>query len=421
MITSITNCRMLDCVGDEPIENTTIIVEDGIIKDISQGTNSLTIEARVINAKGRTVLPGLIDAHDHFAVTNNDMGATYFDPPFYTAIRMKNQLEKILNAGFTTLRDGGGGHWSLKKAIEDGFIIGPRLLISGALLSITGGHGDFNLHGEMVYPPDIPFFNLMHICDGEDSCRKAVREQFRKGSDQIKICVTGGCASPNDQAWHLQFSKREIRAMVEEAESVGSYVMAHCLNDNGIRRAVECGVKSIEHGSFMSDETAHLMKEKGAKLVSTLAVVWWAMEKGAKKGASEWFLRKISNPGCSADGASIMEGMIRGAKVALKAGVLVGSGADFFGTMCGGEAIQIKLNKELIGLTPYQALKTSTIINAKILKMEDKIGSITPLKWADIIIVNGNPDEDVNIITKPANIKLVMKQGIILKNSMTDI
>ncbi len=418
MITIIKGGRLLDCVGASPLENASIIVEGGTIKEVCQSEVPTPRDATVINAGGKTVMPGLIDAHDHLAVTTNDMGAMFFDPPLYTALRLKAQLEKILQAGFTTVRDGGGGHWSLKQAVEDGLIAGPRLLLSGAMLSVTGGHGDFNVHGEMTYPPDPRMFNLMRLCDGEDDCRKAVREQFRKGAEHIKICVTGGCASPNDQPWMVNFTEREIKAMVEEAESLGSYVMGHCLNDAGIRRAVDCGVKTIEHGAFLSDETALLMKEKGVSLVATPAVVVWAIEKGKREGAAEWFIRKLENPGCSPDGASLMEGLVRAGASALKAGLPIGSGADFFGTMCGGEAANIKWVKELFGITPYQALKAATSVNAKIVRLQDKTGTIEPAKWADLIVVDGNPDEDINVITVPEKVRVVMKQGQILKNTL---
>lgn len=414
MITAITNGRLWDGIHDEPLEDSTVITENGAIMEVYQGTKPLPAGTSIIDAKRMTVMPGLIDAHEHFAVTNNDMGATYFDPPLFTALRIKAQLEKILQAGFTTVRDGGGGHWSIKQAVEDGLIDGPRLLISGALFSTTGGHGDFNVRGESVFPPEPRFFDLMRVCDGTDDCRKAMREQFRKGADQIKICVTGGCASPNDEAWHLQFSEDEIRAIVEEANARGTYVMAHCLNDRGIKRAVDCGVRSIEHGCFMSEKSARLMKEKGAVLVTTMAVVAWAMDNGVKKGAAEWFVRKLSDPGCSPDRASLLEGMIRGAQMALKEGVPLGSGSDFFGTMCGGEAQNIVLIAEFS--SPLQALKAATSVNAEVLRMEDRIGSIEPSKWADIIIVDGCPDENPSVLTSSENIKLVMKEGRIAKN-----
>jgi imidazolonepropionase-like amidohydrolase len=415
MITAITHARLLDCINDEPLEDASVVVEDGVIRDVFAGDGSLPPEARVIHAGGKTVMPGLIEGHEHFAVTTNDMGACLFDPPFLTAVRIKRQLENILQSGFTTVRDGGGGHWSHRQAIEDGLINGPRLLICGPLISITGGHGDFNRRGELTFPPEVRFLNLMCLTDGVEECRKAARDQFQLQADHLKICITGGCASPNDEPWQVHMTEEEVRTFVEEAEAHGMYIMGHSLNDNGNRRAVECGVRTIEHGSFLSEDTAMLMKERGTHLVSTLAVVDWAERYGKERGAAEWFLRKLANPNCSPDGASILEGMVRAAQVALRAGVLVGSGSDYFGTMCGGEAMNIKLLVDLVGMSPYQAVKAATSVNAEIVQMQDRIGSIEPGKWADILVVQGNPDEDINVLVNPYNICLVMKQGQIVK------
>ncbi|MCJ7622546.1 MAG: amidohydrolase family protein, partial [Anaerolineaceae bacterium] len=352
MINALTNTRLLDCIGDEPLEDTTIITEGGLIKDIYQGSSVKNPHANVIDCKGKTIMPGLIDSHSHFAITTIDMGGVLSEFPFFTALKIKSQLEKIAAAGFTTIRDGGGGHWSHKQAVEEGLIAGPRLLICGPLMSVTGGHGDFNQKGAMNFPPTAPFINLMRLCNGEDDCRKAAREQFQMWCDHIKICITGGCASPNDEPWQVHLTEAEIRAFTEEAEAHGRTIMGHSLNDAGNRLAAESGVHSIEHGSFLSQETALLMKSNGTHLVSTIAVVWWAEEFGKAQGAADWFLRKLAHPECSPDGASILEGLIRSAKLAYETGVLVGSGSDYFGAMCGGEAMNIKFLVDMVGLSP---------------------------------------------------------------------
>ncbi len=414
----LTNGRLLDCIGESPIENTNIIVENGLIKDIYQGQCKKKSGKVQLNCSGKTVMPGLIEAHSHYALTTVDFGGVLFEFPFFTALKIKTQLEKIMQAGFTTIRDAGGGHWSHKQAVNDGMIAGPRILVCGPLMSVTGGHGDFNLRGSLHFPPKVPFINLMRLCDGPDDCRKAAREQFQMGCDHLKICITGGCASPNDEAWQVHFTENEIRAFCEEANGHGKYIMAHSLNDHGNRLGVDCGVGSIEHCSFLTEETARLMKKSGTPMVSSLAIVWWAEKYGKEKGADEWFLRKLANPGCSPDGASILEGSIRGVKLASEMGIPVGSGADYWGNLCGEEAMNIKMLVDLVGYSPYQALKSATIVNAGILRLKEKTGSVENGKWADLIVVNGNPDIDINIITNPSNIQLVMKEGIVLKNMM---
>jgi len=304
----------------------------------------------------------------------------------------------------------GGSFWALKQAVEDGLIKGPRLLISGAALSQTGGHADHGIRGEMMPTPTSSIFPLSRICDGMDDCRKAAREQLRAGADHLKICgATGGCLSPSDQPWQQQFSNEEMRAIVEEAEAAGTYVGAHCLNDLGIRRSVESGVKSIEHGAFLSEETARMMKDKGAFLVATPAVMWWAIEQGKKSGAAEYFVEKIT---------PLYDAGMKTVEVARQAGVPVGSGSDMFGQMCGSEGMQIKLLTEC-GMIPYEAIKATTMVNAEVvLCMGDRIGSIEVGKWADVIVVDGHPDEDANTLTEPANVRLVMKRGDIFKKTI---
>lgn len=416
MITAFSKARILNFVDRDPIENGSVIVEDGLIKDIlpiSGKPNTYDIN---INCQNKTLMPGLIDLHSHYAITTNDMGGVLHEFPFFSTLKIKRQLENITNAGFTTIRDGGGGHWSHKQAVRDNLISGPRLYICGPLFSVTGGHGDFNLRGSMHFPPNPPHIDLMRLVNGEDDCRKAAREQFQKWCDHIKICITGGCASPNDEAWQVHMTREEVLAFVKEANSFGRTVMAHSLNDFGNYLASQCGVHSIEHGSFLSRKTAELMKDNGTHLVSTLAVVWWAEEFGRKQGASDWFLRKLANPGCSPVGGSILEGIVSSTQLASEVGVSVGSGADYFGTMCGGEAMNIKLLVDLVGFTPYQALETATVKNAEILKINEKTGSIEIGKWADIIIVDGNPDEDIAIIGSSDKILMVMRDGMVLKN-----
>jgi imidazolonepropionase-like amidohydrolase len=418
MITELSNGRLLDCIGDNPQENANIIIEDGIIKDIYTGVHQHKTETLVVDCHGKTIMPGLIDAHSHYAITTVDMGGVLTEFPFFTALKIKSQLEKIIDAGFTTIRDGGGGHWSHKEAVNNGLINGPRILVCGPLMSVTGGHGDFNVRGALIQGVKTPFINLMRLCDGEDDCRKAAREQFQMWCDHLKICITGGCASPNDEPWQVHLSENEIRIFCEEAAAHGKYVMAHSLNDEGNRLAAECGVRSIEHGSYLTEGTAQLMKNNGTRLVSTTAVVWWAEKFGKENGASEWFLRKLANPRCSPDGASIMEGSIRAAKLATDFGIPVGSGSDFFGMMCGGEAMNIKFLADLVGLSPYQALKAATSVNAEILCLKEKTGSIETGKWADIIVVDGKPDEDINVITDTSKIQMVMKYGQIIKDTL---
>lgn len=419
MITVITNGRLLDCIGSELLEDASVVVEDGIIKEVYSGEKPIPDGATVMNVGGKTVMPGLTDAHDHPALTSVNITESFAEPPLYTALYMKGNLERLLQAGFTTIRSMGGAHWSLKQAVEDGLIKGPRLLIACAFLSTTGGHGDMNLHGEQLFHTDTGRLrNLTRICDGVDECRKATREQFRAGADQIKIFNTGGCGNPSGEPWHRQFCEAEVRAIVEEAEAVGSYVGAHCEEGSGITRAVAWGVRTIEHGAFLSEETAKSMKGKGIYLVPTLFGIWQLITYGKEMGAEKWTLRKVKEP-LGPGKPGLLEAMVLAAQLARKVGISVGSGSDCFDMrMIGHEATELKLRVDYGCMTPYEAIKSATIVNAEIMRMKDKIGSIEADKWADIIAVDGNPDEDINVLVEPANIKLVMKKGEVFKNTL---
>lgn len=417
MITVIKNGRLLDCVGDEPLEDASVVIEDGVIKDIYSGKKSFPSEAMVIDAKGKTVMPGLSDAHEHPGMTLPNLSQIVNDPPLRTALLMKRNLEATLQAGFTTTRSMGGDHWYMKQAIEDGYIKGPRLLIACAMLASTGGHGDFNTRGELVSHQDTGrLIQLARICDGVDDCRKATREQLRAGADQIKITgISGGCGgNPLEKAWHLQFSEAELRAIVEEATDRGSYVGAHCYTDESIRRGINSGVRTIEHGAFLTEKTALLMKEKGIYLNSTLLLTWQMVNKGLE-GAPEWFLEKVRCPLGIPGTGTMMDGLVDAIAVARKVGVKIGSGTDGLGDNCGQEGFELKLKTEA-GFTPYEAIKAATIVNAEMFRMEDKIGSIEVSKWADIIIVDGHPDKDAGLLGEPANVKVVMKGGEVFKN-----
>ena len=241
MIKILTKGRLLDCAGDEPLENASVIVEDGDIKDIYSGEKSIPREAMVIDVAGRTIMPGLTDAHLHIAWSHPDLYLQFKESIIVTALWIKNNCERILQAGFTTVLDMGMANKALKNAIEGGIIKGPRLLICNAWLSPTAGHADFyDPMNKTPLPDDNGLYSLGRIVDGIDDARKAAREQFRAGADCLKAMCTGGIASPHDEIWHIQFSEGEIRAFVEEAEDVGKYLHVHTEGLGGAKRAAKC-------------------------------------------------------------------------------------------------------------------------------------------------------------------------------------
>ena len=412
MITALTNGRVLDCVGDEPLLNASVIIEDGEIKEIYSGGKPLPDEAVVIDVSGRTIMPGLTDAHHHPAISLVDIHKFFQQAPIVAALSIKDNLERTLQAGFTTVADKGLCNWELKQAVEDGYINGPRLLIACSFLSITGGHGDWIIRGDPTIVPmkETGLYPLPRLVDGVDDARKAAREQLRAGADHIKAMATGGGGSPNDQIWYMGFSEPELRAIVEEAQSMGKYVAVHALNDDGVRRAAECGVRSIDHGTYMTEQTAKIIKEKGAFHVPTIAVLYMLKRGGKEWGIQDYFQKKISE-------VPLLDEMMKCAELAHAQGIKVGSGSDAFGQICGSEGLEIKLKTEC-GFTPYEAIKSATIVNAELFMMKDKIGSIEEGKWADIIVVDGMPETDGSVLCDVNNVRIVMKNGIIFKNTL---
>jgi len=413
VITVLTKGRLLDCVGDEPLENASVVIEDGDIKDVYSGEKALPKEATVINVGGRTIMPGLTDAHMHVAYTHPSISMQFQDPPIVTALLIKDNCERILQAGFTSVYDMGMANQALKKAIDDGIIKGPRLRICNAMLSPTAGHSDFyNPVTRTGVPEDIGLYAMPRIVDGVDEARKAAREQFRAGADCLKAMVTGGVLSPHDEVWHVQFSEGELRAFVEEAEDVGKYLAVHAEGLEGAKRALKCGAKAIHHVFYCDDEFIQMLKEKDAFHVPTLTVMVKALVEHSDEIAWPAYTKtKIESL------KKIIPEMMQTTERIIKSGCNVGSGSDLIARIP-LEGWEIKLKTEC-GMTPYQAIKSATVVNSKLFKMENSIGTIEVSKWADIIVVDGHPDEDAIILADPNNVRLVMKRGDIFKNTIS--
>jgi len=414
MITVLSKGRLLDCVHDDPQEDASIVIEDGDIKDVYSGERLLPKEATVINVGNRTIMPGLTDAHIHVAGTKLDPIEQLKASPFETALAIKDGCEQVLQAGFTTVLDKGMANQALKKAIEDGIIKGPRLLICNSPLSRTGGHGDFyNPATPALVSTGSPLFSMPRTVDGMENARRAAREEFRAGADCLKVMATGGVMSPHDEIWHVQFSEGELRAFVEEAQDVGKYVAVHAEGLEGAKRAVKSGVRSIDHLFYSDDEIIQMMKEKDIFHVPTLTAIVKVLYEGRDKyGFPSYQLEKLGERFKEA-----ISEMMKTTERTFKAGVNVGSGSDVIPAIFPLEGWEIKMKTEC-GLTPYEAIKSATAVNARLFQMENNIGTVEVGKWADIIVVDGHPDEDAMILTDSSNVRLVMKRGDIFKNTL---
>jgi imidazolonepropionase-like amidohydrolase len=309
----------------------------------------------------------------------------------------------MLRRGFTTVRDAGGADWGLAQAVERGLVPGPRIFYSGRVLSQTGGHGDFSPREE---PPrlcacHIHTSGFSHVADGVPAVRKAAREELRRGATQVKIMASGGVASPSDPIWNLQYSPEEMRAIVEEAEGWRTYAMAHAYTPDAIRRAVDAGVRTIEHGNLIDRATAEHMRARGAFLVPTLVTYFAIDELGQRLGFPAVSQAKVKD---------VLDQGLASLEIAKAAGVPMGFGTDLLGETHDQQSREFQLRGEV--LSPTDVVRSATVVNARILNREGELGVIAPGALADLLVVDGNPLEDLSLLAEPnKHLRMVMKAG----------
>lgn len=405
------NAFLIDGTGREPIEGASIVLEGNMIKEVStDGTISHFSNAEVVDCQGKTVMPGLIDAHMHIGLVDADLAGQRFNNyPSMMVIKGVNVLEDTLYQGFTTCRDAGGADAGFRVAVEQGLIKGPRLQVAGPVLSQTGGHADMRMPCEFSEPFfDNPGFAAF-ICDGVDAVRKGARETLRRGSDFVKIMASGGCASPSDDIKDTsQYSIEEMKAAVFEAESAGTYVAAHCYTNRGAKLCVEAGVRTIEHGNCITKEVAQMMKEAGTILVPTLSTYQLAVTRGKEFGLPAYFQRKMK---------IVQETALEAVAIAHEMGITIGSGSDVVGPFQKWKGLELELKSQVMG--PMGAILSSTKTNAEIMGLDHQLGTLEAGKLADLLVIDGNPLKDISIIQDHQNkMPVIMKDGQFIKRLM---
>jgi imidazolonepropionase-like amidohydrolase len=372
------------------------IVSVGPAADLKSGPGT-----DVIDLPNATVLPGLIDAHTHLTFDPKNLGYEGLGISYpREALTGAHNARITLEAGFTTVRNVGAGGYSdiaLRDAINDHDVPGPRIVASGPALGITGGHCDNNLLAPQYHETEIG------VADGVDAVRHKVRENIKYGADVIKICATGGVMSKGDDPNASQYTREEMKAIVEEAHRLGRKVAAHAHGAQGVSWASEAGVDSIEHGHLMDDSSIATLKKNGTYIVPTLYLMDWNRENLTKRNPPEYIVRKMQQ--VSAVGQNNL-------KKAFAAGVKVAFGTDAAVYPHGLNAHEFAVYVRL-GMTPLQAIQTSTINAADLLGWSDKIGTLETGKWADLIAVDGDPLKDVTTLEQ---VKFVMKGGEVVKN-----
>lgn len=400
------NCSLLDCKSGEIQANASVLVDGERIVAIGDSAKA-NDDARRIDIGGRTLMPGLIDAHVHVTSSTIDHNRCVAESEGLNALRARLIMQDMLQRGFTTVRDAGGAEWGLATAVDEGLIDGPRLFFSGMALSQTGGHSDLRpltMTGDNQLPR--PYVGI--IVDGVTEVRKAAREQLRTGATQVKIMASGGVASPRDPIGNLQFSEEEISAIVWEANSWHTYVMAHAYTPDCISRIVKLGVRSVEHCNLIDKETADLMVRHDAFMVPTLITYEALLREGKEWGLGEDNLDKLR---------SVREKGLESLEIARNAGLKMGFGSDLLGETHHYQSGEFSLRGKV--LTPLEVIQSATTINAELLNRKGELGIVAPGALADLIVVDGNPLDDLSLLEgQGKKIPVIMKGGKLFKNAL---
>ena len=406
----VRNARVFDSASGTVTAQRQIVIDGDRIAAIVDASASVDA-AQVIDAHDKVVLPGLIDAHVHVVAASHDLVGLAQQPPSMVVAQSSQILRGMLRRGFTTVRDAAGADYGLQEAVARGLFEGPRLFIAGFPVSQTGGHADMRPKGVRMREMFCSCAGLGligAIADGVGEVRRAVREQVRNGANQIKIMAGGGVSSPTDPLEGTQFSIDELRAACEEAEAANLYTMAHAYSPRAVTRAVQAGVRSIEHGNLIDAATARVMKEHGAYLVPTLSTYQALSNEGARLGWSGEMLDKL---------AMVQQRGIESLQIARSEGVPIVFGTDLLGHMHDQQSGEFDLRTQ--AMSPVEALQSATIVAARMMRQEGQIGELVAGAWADLLIVDGDPTQELSMLTRPdTGIRLIMQAGRVVIDRM---
>lgn len=410
-LTYLYNGTIIDGLGGAPIQNGAVLVRNGRIEAVGAAADVRVPDGETVervDARGGTILPGLIDCHVHLTSQSFGPEDRYFVPDTYLVLKTAEYARRTLEAGVTTVRDAGGADRGIQRAIDEGVIKGPRSKIAVTMLSITGGHGD-------AYSPSLGMpltspLRVSGVCDGVDGVRKKVREVLRAGAQVIKVATSGGVLSPTDNPEDAHFTLEELKAIVDEARMHGDKkAMAHAQAATGIKNAIRAGFHSIEHGIYLDDEAIDLMLEHGTYLVPTLIApqsVLKAAENGQRVAA--WAIEKSKR---------VMDAHQNSIARAYQAGVKIAMGTDSGVGPHGTNLEELALMTE-IGMSPMEAIVASTRVAADCLEWGDRVGTLSVGKEADVVISSQDPLADIRSLGVNDNIAWVMKGGAVVKNCL---
>ena len=406
--------RVLDGNGGAPIEKGAVVLEDDRIRLVCrQSELPDDPTAEVYELEDGTIMPGLIDAHVHMGWGSATAVDWISMTPQLSMARALRDMAQLRQQGYTAFRDLDSDVLLMRPAVAEGLLDVPRIFGAGRIISQIGGHGD--VYQKLSLEASQRAYSPAFIVNGVDEVRRACRINARNGADLIKIMTTGGVFSQGDKATpHSHFSQEEIRAAVEEAENMGSYVSTHAQATRGIKMALKNGVKCIEHGFYLDVECIELMVKNDCYLVPTLAIMHASkLYFQGKEGVLPYLKEKTERS---------YEAHYRSLEMARKAHITVGVGCDFLGDAafgCPYSEATLELERLCVaGYTPIEVITMATKVNARLLQMEDQLGTLETGKLADVLLVEGRPDEDIRVLRRSDHVKLVVQDGRIVKNAM---
>ena len=400
------NGRLLDVVAGHYQEGD-VLAAGGMVAAIGPGLTAPP-DAEVRDLRGAFLLPGLIDAHVHVTAITADLASLATTSPFYVAVHAARIMGGMLDRGFTTVRDVGGADYGIAAAQAEGVIRGPRLYFGGRALSQTGGHGDSRGPGAHLRDEHPHSAGSCRLADGVDAVRAAARDELRTGSHHVKVMASGGVASPTDRIDSTQYSMGELRAVVEEAEAVSRYVAAHAYTARAVNRAVQAGIRSIEHGNLIDDSSVELLADPGRDvfLVPTLVTYWALKQEGRDFGLPEGSWRKVDE--VLDMGLSALERAHRG-------GVRLVYGTDLLGGMHRHQNEEFRIRAEV--QQPIDVIRSATCVAAQLLRAEGEIGTLAVGARGDMIVTDGDPLEDIGVLADPAaHMPLVIQDGAVVRD-----
>ena len=408
--TVLNHATVLDVVQGKLLPDHRVVIQNGVVERVEpvNADDPAGAAEDTLDMRGLTVMPGLCDAHVHVLAWTANLTQLLRMPPSYTAARTAGILDDMLMRGFTTVRDAAGADFGIAQAVDEGYLKGPRIIFCGHSLSPTGGHGDKRARGEQVVEGMGWGHGMSVLCDGVAEVRRACREEIRKGASHIKLMLSGGVASPTDRITNLQFSEEEVRAAVEEADMAGLYVMAHAYTTRAVNRALACGVRSLEHCNLVDESSIELFLKHDAFMVPTLVTYEALAREGVEAGLPANLLGKLQ---------IVMENGTHALALAHEAGVNLAYGTDLLGQMHRFQLEEFAIRSQV--QPPIDIIRAATVNAAKLFNEVGTTGVVAPGARADLLVVDGNPLENLGCLQDPEPcLKAIIKGGVFFKNTL---